>query len=49
MFVPEKSYNDLPKLPPILEFDSPVIFKKLIISHRALPELKGYSKILPDN
>ena len=48
MFKPEKPYNQLPLLPPKIELETPVVMKQLVKSHKALAELKGYAKILPN-
>lgn len=48
MLSPKIPYNELPHLPPKVELESAAIMKQLIKSHKALAELKGYSKLLPD-
>lgn len=48
MFDPKKSYNALPLLPPKAELETKAVMKQLVKSHRALAELKGYARTLPD-
>jgi Fic family protein len=48
VFKPEKPYNQLPLLPPKVELETPAVMKQLVKSHKALAELKGYAKILPN-
>ena len=45
----QRPFNDLPFLPPKLDFEAPDILKQLIKSHKSLAELKGFSELLPDN
>ena len=47
-FNPEKPFNSLPFLPPKNFTESKAILKQLILSHKALAELKGYSELLPN-
>ncbi|MBL7143312.1 MAG: Fic family protein [Phycisphaerae bacterium] len=48
MFNPEKPYNQLPLLPPKVGLERPAVMKQLVKSHKALAELKGYAKTLPN-
>jgi len=43
-----KSYNDLPPLPPKVEIDSKNVLNKLTQAHRYLAELKGTAQIIPN-
>ncbi len=43
-----KPYNELPQLPPKAELDSKEILKKTIEATRALAELKGAAKEIPN-
>ncbi|MGM0467155.1 MAG: Fic family protein [Acidobacteriota bacterium] len=43
-----KSYNDLPPLPPKVEIDSKTVLNKLAPAHRYLAELKGTAQIIPN-
>lgn len=45
---PLKPYNDLPDLPPRADLETKVIMKKIITASRALSELKGAIKNLPN-
>jgi Fic family protein len=45
---PLKPYNDLPDLPPRADLETRVIMKKIITASRALSELKGAIKNLPN-
>ncbi|WP_419802237.1 Fic family protein [Mucilaginibacter sp.] len=45
---PEKPYNELPALPPIIEIETVAILKKTIAASRALSELKGAITNLPN-
>jgi Fic family protein len=45
---PLKPYNDLPGLPPRADLETKVIMKKIITASRALSELKGAIKNLPN-
>lgn len=47
-FDPQKPYNDLPLLPPKKDIETRAILKKTIIAGRALAELKGLGKTIPD-
>lgn len=47
-FNPEKPYNDLPLLPPEIDFDDVNLLKKLITANKALAELKGIAAALPN-
>jgi Fic family protein len=38
----------LPKLPPQHKFDSIIILKQLLNTHKALTELKGFSDVIPN-
>jgi len=48
MFVPSKPYNQLPFLPPRATLETMKVMEQLIKSHRALAELKGCARTLPD-
>lgn len=41
-------YNKLPKLPPMVNLETPEIFKLTIQSNKLLAELKGYCQTLPN-
>lgn len=47
-FDPNKPYNNLPALPPKLEIESKVIFRKTIAASRALAQLNGNLLHLPN-
>ena len=47
-FNPKKPYNDLPLLPPKADIETKAILKKAISANRALAELKGASRLLPN-
>lgn len=47
-FNPEKPYNDLPKVPPKIELETPAVLKKAIRANRELAELKGKAGIIPN-
>ena len=47
-FNPNKPYNDLPKLPPKVNLESPRVLKKAIQANRKLAELKGKAGIIPN-
>ena len=47
-FDPNKPYNELPLLPPKSEVETKATLKKAISANRALAELKGASKLLPN-
>ncbi|MBX3709656.1 MAG: Fic family protein [Gammaproteobacteria bacterium] len=45
---PNQPYNDLPLLPPEIELETTAILKKAISANRALAELKGAVKSIPN-
>lgn len=45
---PNTPYNDLPPLPPKVDVETREILKKAISASRALAELKGQGRIIPD-
>ena len=45
---PDKTYNDLPPLPPTVDFESKAVLRKAITASRALAELKGLGQTIPD-
>lgn len=45
---PNQPYNDLPFLPPTVELDNIAILKKAITANKALAELKGAVKSIPN-
>lgn len=45
---PQKPYNNLPDLPPKADTETKIILKKIIAASRALSELKGAIKNLPN-
>ena len=47
-FSPDKPFNDLPLLPPKVELETKAILKKAISAGRALAELKGLGKTIPN-
>lgn len=47
-FNPEESFNNLPFLPPKNFKESEKILRQLVLSHKVLAELKGYSELLPN-
>jgi Fic family protein len=47
-FNPAKPYNDLPKLPPAADLETPTVLKAAILAHRELAELKGKAGIIPN-
>jgi len=48
VFFPDKPFNDLPLLPPKAEIETRAILKKAISAGRALAELKGLGKTIPN-
>ena len=48
VFLPDKPYNDLPLLPPKAEIETKAILKKAISAGRALAELKGLGRTIPN-
>ena len=44
----QKPYNNLPDLPPKADIETKIILKKIIVASRALSELKGAIKNLPN-
>jgi Fic family protein len=48
MFNKEKPYNELPPLPPKIELETKEILKAAIEANRALAELKGIAKTIPN-
>lgn len=47
-FDPEKSFNDLPLLPPKAEIETKATLKKAISANKALGELKGMGETIPN-
>jgi len=47
-FDPSKPYNDLPDLPPDIDFESKEILRKVAKARAALAELKGISETIPN-
>lgn len=47
-FHPEKPYNDLPLLPPVVELETHRVLKKCIIAHRALAQLQQAGALIPN-
>ncbi len=47
-FNPNKPYNDLPKLPPSVEFETAKVLKKAVSANKALAELKGMTRLIPN-
>jgi Fic family protein len=43
-----KPYNDLPLLPPLQPLETNVVLKRAIDAHRALAELKGAARLIPN-
>jgi Fic family protein len=48
VFLPDKPFNDLPLLPPKAEIETKATLKKAISAGRALAELKGLGKTIPN-
>ena len=48
VFLPDQPYNDLPLLPPKAEIETNAILKKAISAGRALAELKGVGRTIPN-
>ena len=48
VFLPDQPYNDLPLLPPKAEIETKAILKKAISAGRALAELKGVGRTIPN-
>ena len=46
-FSPNKPYNDLPKLPPSVVFETAKVLKKAVSANKALAELKGMTRLIP--
>lgn len=47
-FDPKKPFNDLPALPPPVEVETKAVLKRAIAANRALAELKGQGRIIPN-
>ncbi|MCK5232210.1 MAG: Fic family protein [Desulfobulbaceae bacterium] len=47
-FNPAKPYNNLPALPPEVEFESKAVLRKVVTARAALAELKGVSGTIPE-
>jgi len=47
-FDPDKPYNDLPLLPPKVELETKAVLRKAIAANKALAELKGAGKLIPN-
>ncbi len=47
-FDPSKPYNDLPDLPPDIDFESKEVLRKVAKARAALAELKGISETIPN-
>lgn len=47
-FNPDKPYNELPPLPPKQDLETPAVLKKTIGPARALAELRGMGKTIPN-
>lgn len=47
-FDPKKPYNDLPLLPPKAQIETATVLKKAICAARALGELKGLGRTIPN-
>src|SRR3990167_6295088 len=45
---PNQPFNDLPLLPPAVEFETTAMLKKAIIANRKLAELKGLVNAMPN-
>ena len=43
----DKSYNDLPLLPPQPELETKAVLRKAIAANKALEELKGAGDLIP--
>jgi len=48
VFYPERPYNDLPNLPPLIELESKTVLKQAIAANKALAELKGAGELVPN-
>ncbi|HEX7608391.1 MAG TPA: Fic/DOC family N-terminal domain-containing protein [Candidatus Cryosericum sp.] len=47
-FDPKKPYNNLPLLPPKAQIETATVLKKAISAARALGELKGLGRTIPN-
>lgn len=47
-FYPDKPYNDLPLLPPEIDFETPAILKACINAHRELAKLNMAGNLIPN-
>jgi hypothetical protein len=45
----DKSYNDLPLLPPKAELETKAVLRKTIAANKALAELKGAGELIPNS
>ena len=45
---PDQPYNDLPRLPPVVELDTKTVLKQCIKSNAALAELKQAAELIPN-
>ena len=45
---PEKPYNDLPQLPPVIELETKAVLKRCISARAALAELKQVAELIPN-
>jgi cell filamentation protein, protein adenylyltransferase len=44
----DKSYSDLPLIPPKAELETKAVFRKAIAANKALAELKGAGELIPN-
>ncbi|HET6385065.1 MAG TPA: Fic family protein [Armatimonadota bacterium] len=47
-FDPDRPYNDLPDLPPVVELETRAVTRRTTAAARALAELKGSGAVVPD-
>ena len=45
---PDKPYNEIPQLPPIVDLETKAILKQCIRARAALAELKGAAELIPN-
>ena len=48
VFNPNQPYNELPPLPPKIDIETPAVLRKAINAARAVAELKGVGRVIPN-
>lgn len=47
-WLPNKPYNDLPRLPPVIELETKPVLKQCVVARAALAELKQAAELIPN-